>query len=192
MPLHEYIKEIYEGVEDSAYVVRFIDYLIKIHYKNPVYTIKNDSAVALVMGVLENVKTKERYASFEEFYSKATGNSVHERNLTIFRYIYVTAAYNMWRVICRTLELNILKFYDFHYRSYLLYQSVIQKLKHLSPSLQGKIKLSWNDNLLYLTPDRLSNKASCKIVHKFLEDFEDSVLHGVYYCDNDIRYLIIP
>jgi hypothetical protein len=192
MPLHDYIKDVYESVNDPAYIVRFIDYLVSLNYTNPTFTVKNNTAIPLVMGVLENVKTKERYASFADFYSKVTGLSVDTKEFEFLRGITVTPAYSLWRVLCRFKEQDILGFYDTKYRTHLLYSDILSRVKQFT-NIEGnsQINLVWGENKLILSPYMLTCKENSDVAIQFLEAYEDSVLSGVYYDDDGIRYLIV-
>ncbi len=184
MPLHDYIREVYETVEDPAYVIRFINYLVELNYPNPTFSIDNNTVVPLVMGVLENVSTKERYVSFADFYSKVTGLSVDIRETDFLRAINVTPTYSLWRVLCRYKEKDVLGFYDIKYRTFLMYKNIVTKVSQCE-------KLYWGNYEFQLNPTKLVCDTHPHMVHEFLEAYEDSRLYGVYYGDDSVRYLII-
>jgi hypothetical protein len=193
MPLHDYIREIYEGVDDPAYVIRFIDYLVSQNYINPKFTIKDTTVVPTTVGLLENIKTKETYTSFADFYGKVTGQSVDRRELDFLRGINVTPTYSLWRVLCRYKENDILKFVDFKYRVTLFYMDILYRIsRYKKVENENQITLSWREVSFTLSPYTVDCKENKDMSIQFLEAYEDSNLFGVYYNDNDVKYLVIP
>ena len=62
MLVSELIERIYKEVPDSSYIIRFLDYLVYSSNIRVTFIIKEYSAEPLISGILQNVKTKERYS----------------------------------------------------------------------------------------------------------------------------------
>ena len=112
MPLHDYIKKIYETSKDSAYIVRFLDYLILKRYKRTTFIVNDVTVEPLITGVLENVITKEKYKSLAQFYNAVTGAKVKENDICLLAKINVTQDYHIMRIVCNIDEDTIIDFVD--------------------------------------------------------------------------------
>jgi hypothetical protein len=184
MPLHDYVKRIYEDVNDSSYVIRFLGHIINKRYKRVEFRIKGHTVIPLITGVLEDVKTKERYHSLAEFYSKATGIKTDKTNLKILKEIHVTDAYDVMRIICNVEEEDILRFFDQKYRSFLMYRDVRKRIKHYaSIDVNKTVKLRWKDVDYELGHTEIScedeeNPYKC---YELLEAYEKGFIEGLYY-----------
>jgi hypothetical protein len=193
MPLHAYIKQIYENVDDRSYIIRFLDYIISKRYKRITFTVKGQIAIPLITGVLENIKTKERYHSLEEFYTKITGEKVHTRNVSLLSNIYITEAYSVMRIICNYNETDILNFFDQKYRTFLFYRDVRKRLREYHDiKAPGHITLFWNGDEYELNHTELTCNDTNKlyITYKLLEAFENKDIEGLYYGNEKEQYLI--
>ena len=193
MPLHDYTKKIYESAADSAYVTRFLDYLIGKRYRRITFTVNDQIAEPLITGVLENVKTKERYNSLAQFYNTTTGSKYKENDISLLAKINITKEYTVMRIICNMPEDYILGFFDQKYRSFLMYRDIRKRIKHYtSIDVNDEVKLFWNGaeydvNHTSITCSDTTNPYSC---YKLLEAYENRFIEGLYYCDKNGRQLI--
>ena len=193
MPLHDYTKQIYESATDSAYIIRFLDYLIGKRYRRTTFTVNGEVAEPLITGVLENVKTKERYYSLAEFYNTITGSHAKEKDVSLLAKINITKEYTVMRIICNMPEEYILGFFDQKYRSFLMYRDVRKRIKHYtSIDVNGEVKLFWNGteyevSYTKITCNDIVNPYSC---YNLLDAYEDGFIEGLYYCGNSGRQLI--
>lgn len=184
MPLHDYVKQIYQDVNDSSYIVRFLGHIINKRYKHVEFRIKGRTAIPLITGVLEDVKTKERYHSLAEFYSKVTGIKADKANIRILKEINVTDTYDVMRIICNIEEEDILRFFDQKYRSFLMYRDVRKRIKHYaSIDVDKTVRLRWKDMNYELghteiTCDDEENPYKC---YELLEAYEKGFIEGLYY-----------
>jgi hypothetical protein len=191
MPLHDYIKQIYKEVNDPQYIVRFLDYLISRTNRRTQFTVKGQTAEPLISGVIEDIKTKERFYSLAQFYNKVTGTNVGESDTTVFKNIYVTSNYSVWRILCNMKESDILEFFDQKYRSFLLYRDVRRRIKfYHSISTNDAIILRWGDEEIVAEHTKLSCKSNPMCIYNLLESYEEGFIEGLYYCTSDSQYLI--
>ena len=200
MPLHDYTKRIYETAGDSAYIVRFLDYLICKRYRRTTFTINGTTTEPLITGVLENVKTKERYNSLAHFYNTVTGSKEKEKDVSLLSKINVTKEYTVMRIICNIPEEYIIEFFDQKYRSFLMYRDVRKRIKDYvpidakqgEPLVNSEVTLVW-DNSEYklshttITCNDITNPYRC---YKLLEGYEDGFVEGLYYCSPKGHHLI--
>jgi len=193
MPLHDYTKKIYESVTDSAYIIRFLDYLIGKHFRRTTFTIKGIVAEPLITGVLENVKTKERYNSLAEFHNTVTGSSIKDNDISLLAKINITKECSVMRIICNIKEDYILDFFDQKYRTFLMYRDIRKRIRqYTSNDMSSEVKLFWDGTEYDLSHTKIacndtSNPYSC---YKLLEVYEDGIVEGLYYCGENSRYLI--
>lgn len=191
MPLHDYIKQIYKDVNDPSYIIRFIDYLVGTTNRRSTFTVKNSSVEPLISGVLEDIKTKERFYSLAQFYNKTTGANVGESDTTIFKLIYVTKSYTLWRILCNIDEKIILGFFDQKYRSFLMYRDVRQRIKYYtSIDTNDKVNLRWDDDEFTVSHTKLECPKRPHMIYELFKAYEDGFVNGLYYCTNDSQYLI--
>jgi hypothetical protein len=191
MPLHDYIKQIYQEVPDSAYIIRFLDYLISKRFKFCTFSVNGYKAIALITGILEDNQTKQHYHSIEEFYSKATGTTCQKNDITILKKIYVIPNYSVWRIICSAKENEILGFFDQKYRSFLLYRDVRKRVKSYTNIITNdKIVLIWNNSKFDICHTSIICHDDSKKAYEFLETYEDGGIEGLYYCTDNSQYLI--
>ncbi len=190
MPLHDYIKQIYENSSDSLYIIRFLDYLITKRYLRTTIAIKGQVAEPLITGILENVKTKERYYSLAEFYTKTTGNKISETDINLLALLNVTTEYTIMRLICNATELDILGFFDQKYRSFLLHRDLRKRIKSSTP--RGSITLFWNNDEYELSRTKLvcNDITNPYKIYKLLEAYETKKIEGLYYSGPNGRELI--
>jgi hypothetical protein len=193
MPLHDYVKQIYEEVDNPAYFIRLLDYSISKRSKRPSFSIANQTAVALITGVLENTQTKEHYNSLTEFYNKVNMN-VRSNDIEILKYINVTSLYTVWRIICSITEQELFEFCDQKYRMYLLSRNIKERIKQFTFLYTGKnnIDLLWNGRNYVIQSHRIIclNDMSINVVYQLLDAFENNTLDGLYYVTENKQYLI--
>jgi hypothetical protein len=193
MPLHDYTKHIYESATDSAYIIRFLDYLIGRHFKRTTFTVNGVTAEPLITGVLENVKTKERYHSLAEFYTTVTKSTIKDNDVSLLAKINITKECSVMRIICNVKEDYILEFFDQKYRAFLMYRNIRKRIRqYTSNDMSSEVKLFWDGNEYYLSHTKIecddtTNPYSC---YKLLEAYEDGCIEGLYYCGKNARYLI--
>ncbi len=194
MPLHEYTKQIYEGVKDSAYLVRFIDYLVSKHYKRTTFMVNDVVAEPLITGVLENVTTKEQYRSLADFYNKVTGEKAKDNNVSLLAKINVSKEYSIMRIICNIPEDYIIGFVDQRYRSFLMYRDIIKRIKNCTPiDVKGDepLNLWWNGCDYELRQTSIVAYSESANAYELLEEYENRTVKDLYYCDSSYkRYLI--
>ncbi len=194
MPLHEYTKQIYEGVKDAAYVVRFIDYLISKYYKRTTFMVNDVVVEPLITGVLENVATKEQYKSLADFYNKVTGENAKDNNVSLLAKINVTKEYSIMRIICKIHEECIVDFVDQRYRSFLMYRDIIKRIKNKTGfDVKGNepINLWWNGDDYELRHTNIFASSESAKAYELLEAYENRTVKDLYYCDgSNKRYLI--
>ncbi len=193
MPLHDYIKQIYEEVEDRTYIVRFIDYVLNRRFKRMEFIVWGQVVEPLITGVLENKKTQQRYNSLAEFYSDVTKREVDERDVSVLKMINITANYSIWRIICSVKEHDILGFFDQKYRAFLMYRDVRARIKTwTSISTNEEVSLWWNGNEYRLRHTTLGSDdvENPYRVYDLFEAYENGGISGLYYNTTDNRYLI--
>lgn len=191
MPLHDYIKQIYKEVGDSSYTIRFLDYLVSSTNRRSTFTVNGYTAEPLISGVLQDVKTKERYYSLAQFYNKATMANVGESDTNVFKKISVTPTYTLWRIVCNINEKTILGFFDQKYRSFLMYRDIRQRIKYYTSIETNKeISLFWNDNEFVVSHTQTKCKENPNMIYSLFEAYEDGCIEGLYYCGEEGRYLI--
>lgn len=191
MPLHDYIKQIYEKVDDPAYIIRFFDYIISKRFKFCTFSINGYKAKSMISGILEDDKTKQRYHSLEEFYSKATNSSCQKKDITILKKINVVPGYSVWRIVCDAKEKDILGFFDQKYRSFLMYRDVRNRVKYYTNiDTNNDIVLIWNHSKFDLGHTRIICHDDPKKSFELLETYENGTINGLYYYAKDTQYLI--
>jgi len=191
MPLHDYIKQIYKEVGDSSYFIRFIDYLVSNTNRRVTFIVNGYTAEPLISGVLQNIKTKDKYYSFAQFYNKATLGNVGETDTNIFKHINVTTNYTLWRILCNVDEKTILGFFDQKYRSFLMYRDVRQRIKYYtSIDTNEKVNLMWDDNKFTISHTKLECPKRPHMIYELFKAYEDGFINGLYYCTGDSQYLI--
>jgi hypothetical protein len=184
MPLHDYIRQIYETVEDRTYVIRFIDYVLGKRFKRMEFIVRGQLVEPLITGVLENKKTNQRYNSLASFYSDVTKQTVDEYDVEILKKINITASYSIWRIICSVKEEDILSFFDQKYRAFLMYRSVRSRIKQwCSVSTNEEISLWWNGNEYHLWHTRLSSDDTENPykIYDLFDAYESECITGLYY-----------
>lgn len=193
MPLHDYVKHIYEDATDPAYIIRFLDYLIGKRYKRTTFVVNDQVAEPLITGILENTKTKERYYSLAQFYTKVTGQVAKETDISLLGKIHITKEYTVMRIICNMKEDDILGFFDQKYRSFLMYRAVRNRIKqYTSLDINNTITLFWNNTEYKLNytniicNDNTTPYGWCDL----LKQYEDGFIKGLYYRNDDTQYLI--
>lgn len=191
MPLHDYAKKIYQEVPDSAYIIRFLDYVISKRFKFCSFSVNGYKAKALITGILEDNQTKQHYYSLEEFYSKATGNSCQKGDLSILKKIYIVPDHTIWRIICSLKESDILGFFDQKYRSFLLYRDVRKRVEQYTHIITNDIiVVIWNNSKFDICHTSIICHDDQKKIFELLEAFEDNRIEDLYYCTGNSQYLI--
>jgi hypothetical protein len=191
MPLHDYIKQIYKEVGDSSYFIRFIDYLVSNTNRRVTFIVNGYTAEPLISGVLQNIKTKDKYYSFAQFYNKATLGNVGETDTNIFKHINVTTNYTLWRILCNIDEKTILGFFDQKYRSFLMYRDVRQRIKYYtSIDTNKEIKVVWNKYNFIISHTLTKCIEDPNMVYSLFEAYEDGKIQGLFYYTEDNNYLI--
>jgi hypothetical protein len=191
MPLHDYIRQIYQEAGDSAYIVRFLYFVIGKHIKRVEFLAGGHKAEPLITGVLENVKTKERYYSLADFYTKATGNPISMTDISIFKKVNVTQSYSVWRMVCNVKEHQILEFFDQKYRAFLMYRDIRSRVRaYANFDTEKEIKLLHNEYEFTLNHTSLYCKDDPQKSLALLEEYEDGTVTELYYCGRDGQYLI--
>jgi hypothetical protein len=196
MPLHEYIKQIYKETIDPLYIIRFIDYLVTSTNRHVIFMVNTCSVIPLITGVLEDIKTKEHFYSLAQFYNKSINNTVDnnvdnnvsETDISIFKNIYVTKTYSLWRIICSINEITILKFFDQKYRSFLLYRNIKQRINY--PTSNNILTLLWNNDTFLLSKTMLYCHKYPYKIYELFDMCEDGCIKDLYYCKNNTKYLI--
>jgi hypothetical protein len=191
MPLHEYIKQIYEKSADSLYIIRFLDYLVSKRYKRTTFAIKGQVVEPLITGILENVKTKERYYSLPEFYTKTTGKKINETDINLLSILNVTTEYTIMRLICNATELDILGFFDQKYRIFLLHRDLRKQIKNYTP--RSTITLIWNNDEYEVSRTKIvcNDITNSYKVYDLLDAYEAKRIEGLYYNNSEGRQLVI-
>jgi hypothetical protein len=191
MPLHDYIKQIYKEVGDSSYFIRFIDYLVSNSNRRVTFIVNGYTAEPLISGILQNIKTKQRYYSFAQFYNKATLENICETDTNIFKRINITTSLTLWQFLCNTDEKTILGFFDQKYRSFLFYRNIRQRIKYYtSMDTNKEINLVWNENKFAITHTQIKCEYNPNIIYSLLESYEAGLITNLYYCFNNTSYLI--
>ncbi len=188
MPLHDYIRQIYQEAGDSAYIVRFLYFIIGKYVKRVEFLAGGHKAEPLITGILENVKTKEHYYSLAEFYTKSTGIPIELTDISIFKKINVTQSYSVWRIVCNVKEKDILNFFDQKYRAFLMYRDIRRRVKaHTSDK---EIKLVHNEDEFTLNYSSLDCKGDLEKSLTLLEEYEEGTVTDLYFKSSDGGYLI--
>lgn len=193
MPIHDYIKKVFEEVPDSSYIIRFMDYLISKHFKRTTFIVQGVLAEPMITGVIKNLKTKERYYSLAQFYTKVTGKYIEETNLELLKLINITNNYSLWRFICGISEEEILEFFDQKYRSFLIFRDVRKRVKfYTSIDTNSDIHLFWNDKeyILNYTKIECKDKSNPYLHYEFMEAYEEGFIKDLYYSKDNTKYLI--
>jgi hypothetical protein len=191
MPLHDYIRQIYQEAGDSAYIIRFLYFVIGKYVKRVEFLAGDHKAEPLITGILENVKTKERYYSLADFYTKATGNPISMTDISIFKKVNVTQSYSVWRMVCNVKEHQILEFFDQKYRAFLMYRDIRSRVRaYANFDTEKEIKLLHNDTEFTLTHSSLDCKYGSEKSLELLEEFENGTVEELYYRGRDGQYLI--
>lgn len=190
MPLHEYIKRIYEDVNDPSYIIRFLNHLISTRYKRVSYSVNGHTVEPLITGILEEIKTKKRFYSIAQFYTYATGIKANESDISVLANVFVTREYSVMRVICNIKEDEILNFFDQKYRTFLMYRDVRKRIKFYALKYTNNaVKLQWGDDEFTLHHTKLICNGDDKTI-KILEKYEAGLIDRMYYCADDGRHLI--
>jgi hypothetical protein len=188
MPLHDYIRQIYQEAGDSAYIVRFLYFVIGKYVKRVEFIAGANKAEPLITGVIENVKTKERYYSLADFYTKSTGIPIELTDISIFKKINVTQSYSIWRIVCNVKEKDILNFFDQKYRAFLMYRDIRRRIKaHTSDK---EIKLVHNEDEFTLNHTSLDCRGDLEKSLTLLEEYEEGTVTDLYFKSSDGGYLI--
>lgn len=191
MPLHDYVKKIYENVADPQYIVRFLDYLISKRYKRVVFAINGYTVVPLITGVLEDPNSKKRYYSIVDFYNTVTGSNARQTDINILSKIFVTQDYSVMRIICNYGEAEILGFIDKKYRSFLMYRDILNRIdNYVMIKVEGTIKLFWADNEFEISSVYIACKENHKLDNDLLAAHEGGFIEGLYYRSNSGLKLI--
>jgi hypothetical protein len=191
MPLHEYITRVYTEVDDPLYIIRFIDYLVSTTRKNYSFTVNNRTVKPLITGVLEDMKTKDRFNSLAQFYNSVNGSNISESDTIILKRIYVSKENTLSRVLCSISEKTILGFFDQKYRSFLMYRNVRRSIKYYtSISTNDTIHLRWNDEEFIVDYTKLECKKNPLKIYDLLEACENGKITDLYYCKGKSQYLI--
>lgn len=191
MPLHDYVKKIYEEVKDPSYIVRFICYLVNTRYKKVTISANGITADPLITGVLEERETKKRFHSFSQFYNYATGAKTTETDISVLAKLFVTTEYSIMRIICNAKEADILNFFDQKYRIFLMYRDVRKRIKFYAlKDTNSQVTLQWKNNIFTLDHTNLSCEKDKISAFKLLEAYENGYIDGLYYCTKDSKHLI--
>lgn len=191
MPLHDYINQIYKEVNDPAYIVRFIDYVVSNTTKRTVFIVNNCTVLPLISGILEDIKTKERFYSLAQFYNKAKGANVGETDTTIFKDIYVSKSHTLLKILSSIDEKFILGFFDQKYRAFLMYRDIRRRIKYYtSIDTNGKLNLLWNDYKFVISHTNLDCPNNPNMIYDFFKAYEDKLVTELYYCIHNSQYLI--
>ena len=193
MPLHDYIKQIYETAEDRTYVIRIIDYVLGKRFKRMEFIVRGQLVEPLITGVLENKKTNQRYNSLAEFYGDVTKQTVDEYDVELLKKINITINYSIWRIICSVKEEEILSFFDQKYRAFLMYRDVRARIKLWGfDTMNQEISLWWNGNEYRIWHTRLGSDDTENPyrIYDLFEAYEDGSITGLYYNTTNGRHLI--
>lgn len=190
MPLHDYIKQIYENSNDSLYIIRFLDYIITKRYRKTTIAIKGQVVEPLITGILENIKTKERYYSLAEFYTKATGKKISETDINLLSMLNVTSEYTIMRLICNATELDILGFFDQKYRTFLLHLNLRKQITNYTA--KSTITLIWNNDDYEVSRTKLvcSDNTNPYKIYDLLDAYEAKCIEGLYYNNSEGRQML--
>ena len=191
MPLHDFIRQIYEEVDDPLYIIRFLNYLVNTRYKRVIFTVNNITVEPLITGILEEKTSNKRFFSIAEFYSYATGQKVSQTDISILSKVFVTREYSVMRLICNIKEDEILNFFDQKYRTFLLYRDIKKRIKFYAlKDANGPINLRWLDNDITVHHTKITCDKDITLSLKLLKVYEDGMIDGLYYCRSNSRHLI--
>jgi hypothetical protein len=191
MPLHDYIKRIYEEVNDPSYIIRFITYLVNTRYKRVIFSVNDNTVEPLITGVLEDIKTKKRFYSIAAFYTSATGIKVSESNINILSKVFVTKEYSVMRIICNIKEDEILNFFDQRYRTFLMYREIQKRIKFYTlKSINESIKLLWKETEFVIDRTKIICDKDASFPQIILKLFEEGNIGDLYYITSNNRHLI--
>jgi hypothetical protein len=191
MPLHDYITQVYKEVNDPSYIIRFIDYLVSSTKRRVIFTVNERTVTPLITGVLEDIKTKERFYSLAQFYNSTNGSNIGDTDTLILKRVNVSKSYTLWRLLCSISEKTILEFFDQKYRSFLLYRDVRRRIKlYTSISTNNVINLRWNDEEFVVNHTKLECKKHPFKIYDILEAYEDGYIRDLYYCKDKSQYMI--
>ena len=191
MLVSELIERIYKEVPDSSYIIRFLDYLVYSSNIRVTFIIKEYSAEPLISGILQNVKTKERYSSLAEFYNKASLENIAKTDTSIFKKIHLKSGNTLWNLISNTQEKTVLNFFDQKYRSFLTFRNIRQRIKLFKTiDISKEINLFWNEHTFISTRSQTICDKNPNMIYSLLQQYEDKSITGLYYCCGKDRYLI--
>jgi hypothetical protein len=193
MPLHDYIIRIYREVNDPSYIIRFIDYLVRSTNRRSSFTVRNHTVEPLISGILEDIKTKQRYYSLAQFYNAINSSNIGETDTSLFKAINITKSCTLSSLLSTIDEKIITEFFDQKYRTFLIYREVRKRVKHYtSIDTKNDIRLFWNNNeyLLTYTNIQCKDNSNPYSKYKFIEAFEAGGIRDLYYINNNTQYLI--
>jgi hypothetical protein len=155
------------------------------------FIIKEYSAEPLISGILQNVKTKERYSSLAEFYNKASLENIAKTDTSIFKKIHLKSGNTLWNLISNTQEKTVLNFFDQKYRSFLMFRDIRLRIKMFKTvDISKEINLFWNEHNFISTRSETICDENPNMIYSLLEQYEDKIITGLYYCSGKDRYLI--
>ncbi len=194
MTISPILTQIYQEVKDPSYIIRLLDYLVNNRYDRTEFIIGTIKAVPLISGVLKCSKTNQYYYSLAQFYNNVSGNNADENDLEIFKNIYVTKKYSLWRVLCNITDDMILGFFDQKLRSFLLYRTIGKLINESDLTYsEGIIPVCWNDQEYELYPNKIDCKytQNNKNIFELLQAFESESLSECYYLySKDKKHLL--
>lgn len=182
MPFHEYVKQIYQEVNDQLYIIRFLTYLINTRHKKVLFTVNGITVEPLINGILEDKKSKKQFYSIVEFYNYAYDTNFRKSDINILSKVFVIPEYSIMRIICNVTESYILNFFDQKYRAFLMYRNIQE---HLKNNLLNSIGLHWNNYDFVLNSTELLCQ-DATVALNLLELFEDGEIKDLYSIIKDI------
>jgi hypothetical protein len=184
MPLHAFIKKMYEGSLDPLYFIRFLDYLIYKRVGPYCLTIDKTSVDIMITGVLVDTEKKREYFSLHTFYKDVTGKEVQFDDMTVLKEILVKPDYSIWRLICMVKEQEIIEFFDQKYGIFLMFRDLRKKIKEkMKIDIVSKIVIHWNGKEFNIKKSTIATDdphyVAC--VCNLLENYHSGKICGLYY-----------
>lgn len=181
------ILKVFKEAYDSFYFIRFMDHIVSKRCKGPYYfDVKAHQCKPLISGVLEDIKTGDKYNTFADFYNKVTGSDIGIYDEVIFHHIYYKPHYNLHRLISMLKDEDLLNFTDEKYRIFTMVRDLRERVKHYTGfdmNSHGFEKFLWKNDIYTISINEIrdiNGRKTAKCL-EFLEEYESGEITDLYY-----------
>lgn len=184
------ILKLFEECEDAAYLIRFLDYIMSSRYPRVKFSINDIVAEPLISGSIRIIQTNREVDSLGEFYEVANSGKKAESCEQLLKSVRGTDESNIWSVLKKVNEDEIINFVDQKYRAFMVYKDLERRIAPTNDKgyVPRRLLIKWESMRFYISRSGIEDYLHTETLVEPLEKFRFLSAYEVEGCGENLWF----